>query len=220
MQPVPEESHSITQFLNAMFQTVAIEDIAATTDHKSTTDGDELMETQKYALNFKRPTEDSNKSQLHKYSTFLCNICIDHVRGGVITICGHLYCWTCLWPKLYQHGRPRCPRCLRRLILHEDIISFLSEGPYASPNDGVVLAQPGNVPRPTGMHLQNLQYPSWFLVNMLPDSFGYERNLSMIVKAMYKEFPLLMCWTNYLQWFELFCVLFMAFLCLYALMIF
>ncbi|KAM8705185.1 hypothetical protein ACLKA7_009614 [Drosophila subpalustris] len=80
--------------------------------------------------------------------------------------------------------RPRCPRCWRRLILHEDIIPFLSEGPYTCPDNGVVLAQPRNVPRPTGMYLQIYQYPSWFGVNTSQDYLGYERNLSMIVDAI------------------------------------
>lgn len=107
------------------------------------------MDTRAYVPNLKRRAAEFNKYRLHKYNTYLCRLCKDHVRGGVITICGHLFCWTCLWPKLCYRSKPRCPRCSRRLILHEDIIPFLSEGPYASPNDGVALAQPWNVPRPT-----------------------------------------------------------------------
>ncbi|KAL7724652.1 hypothetical protein ACLKA6_008653 [Drosophila palustris] len=134
MPTVAEQSYFIIELLKSIIRSAAAEDIDATT------------------IDDKSPKE--RKLWRHKQIQ-------DHVRGGVITICGHLYCWTCLWPKLYRRSRPRCPRCGRRLILHEDIIPFLSEGPYTCPDNGVVLAQPRNVPRPTGMYLQIYQYPNF-----------------------------------------------------------
>ncbi|KAI8046491.1 E3 ubiquitin-protein ligase RNF5 isoform X2 [Drosophila gunungcola] len=80
-----------------------------------------------------------------------CNVCQNLVRGGVITICGHLFCWTCLWPRLSGNGAPQCPHCRHRLILHEDIVPFHGEGPNADSDDNLSLAQPGSVPRPTGV---------------------------------------------------------------------
>lgn len=37
---------------------------------------------------------DSNTS---RDSRFSCNICLDHVQEPVVTQCGHLYCWPCLY---------------------------------------------------------------------------------------------------------------------------
>ncbi|XP_017133683.1 uncharacterized protein LOC108150188 [Drosophila elegans] len=95
---------------------------------------------------------------------YKCNVCQNLVRGGVITICGHLFCWTCLWPRLSGKATPQCPHCRHCLILHEDIVPFHGEGPNADSNDSLFLAQPGSVPRPTGMYLSD-PFPDWFRIN-------------------------------------------------------
>ncbi|EDW83276.2 uncharacterized protein Dwil_GK22411 [Drosophila willistoni] len=95
---------------------------------------------------------------------YICNVCKGYVRGAVITICGHLFCWTCLWPLLESRAYPNCPRCLRRLNLHEDIVPFHGEGPHAEATDANEVAQPGNVERPSGVYL-NEYHPEWFAVN-------------------------------------------------------
>lgn len=96
---------------------------------------------------------------------YICNLCVQYVRGGVITICGHLFCWSCLWPNLHNRLFPKCPRCGSRLVLHEDIMPFHGEGPLARSDDGEVLAQPESVPRPTGLYLCDSQFPNWFRLN-------------------------------------------------------
>ncbi|XP_017104296.2 uncharacterized protein [Drosophila bipectinata] len=96
---------------------------------------------------------------------YICNLCAQYVRGGVITICGHLFCWICLWPNLHNSRYPKCPRCSHLLILHKDMIPFLGEGPRARSVDGQVVAQPEAVPRPTGMYLCDSKIPSWFRLN-------------------------------------------------------
>ncbi|KAH8358753.1 hypothetical protein KR093_002237 [Drosophila rubida] len=151
----------------------------------------------------------------HMFYRFLCNICKDHMRGGVITICGHLFCWTCLWPQLANTRTPQCPYCRRRLILHEDIFPFLSEGPYTAPDP--VIAQPGGVPRPTGMYLQNQQFPTWFTLHENEDTLESERVLSLVVSDMHTDYPRLMHFTQILEWFELLCVVLMCIVCLYML---
>lgn len=41
---------------------------------------------------------------------FSCNICLDAVKDPVVTPCGHLYCWSCLfrWLKTYHSTCPVC----------------------------------------------------------------------------------------------------------------
>ncbi|XP_057525693.1 E3 ubiquitin-protein ligase RMA1H1-like [Amaranthus tricolor] len=47
---------------------------------------------------------------------FDCNICLDLVREPVITFCGHLYCWPCIYRWMHQPDssfdrQPQCPVC-------------------------------------------------------------------------------------------------------------
>jgi len=30
-------------------------------------------------------------------SGFDCNICLENVQDPVVTLCGHLYCWPCIY---------------------------------------------------------------------------------------------------------------------------
>ncbi|CAA2979645.1 E3 ubiquitin-protein ligase RMA1H1-like [Olea europaea var. sylvestris] len=48
---------------------------------------------------------------------FDCSICLDFARDPVVTLCGHLYCWPCIY-KWFQSASlesdqhlPRCPVC-------------------------------------------------------------------------------------------------------------
>ncbi|KAJ7948303.1 E3 ubiquitin-protein ligase RMA1H1-like [Quillaja saponaria] len=50
---------------------------------------------------------------------FDCNICLDSVQDPVVTLCGHLYCWPCIYKWLHlqnisaenQDQQPHCPVC-------------------------------------------------------------------------------------------------------------
>lgn len=134
------------------------------------------------------------------------------MQGGVITICGHLYCWSCLWPQIKRKIlKPRCPRCKYKLILHEDLIPFLGEGPHEQRTTGDVVAQPGNVSRPAGMYLLDEQYPNWFLV--LPsDEFleRGERNLYLITTLLDLDSSDISDFIRILHWFQYICVIAMA----------
>ena len=58
-----------------------------------------------------------NKSDVEKGSDsdgsfFDCNICLDLARDPVVTCCGHLYCWPCLYRWLHLHSDAKeCPVC-------------------------------------------------------------------------------------------------------------
>ena len=41
---------------------------------------------------------------------FICNICLDRVSDPVVTQCGHLYCWSCIY-KWVQGDHHTCPVC-------------------------------------------------------------------------------------------------------------
>lgn len=51
---------------------------------------------------------------------FECNICLDSVQDPVVTLCGHLYCWPCIYKWIRHQSmssentddqEPRCPVC-------------------------------------------------------------------------------------------------------------
>ncbi|XP_017039764.1 uncharacterized protein LOC108087094 [Drosophila ficusphila] len=152
---------------------------------------------------------------------YLCNTCHQFVRGGVITICGHVFCWVCLWPQVGGSVFPQCPHCFHNLTLHEDIVPFNGEGPKAEPNDNCMLAEPGAVPRPTGFYLCDQQFPRWFLVND-PIQFRHnqrgfqaltkERDLFSVVVLLSLQFPRIGRQLKFLDWFQLGCATLMLLL--------
>lgn len=145
---------------------------------------------------------------------YVCNECNQYVRGGVITICGHLFCWTCLWPKLSGTATPRCPCCQRHLLMYEDIMPFHGEGPNARQEDNNVPAQPGSVPRPTGLYLSDTDFPCWFAVNdpvdgcpaTFPD-IRRQRDLHCAIRLIPMVYPWIGAQISFLKWFQLGCVL-------------
>ncbi len=38
-----------------------------------------------------------HKEECPESSAFECNICYDLAQSPVVTMCGHLYCWPCLY---------------------------------------------------------------------------------------------------------------------------
>lgn len=47
---------------------------------------------------------------------FECNICLDSANEPVVTLCGHLYCWPCIYKWLQRSSldstdQPKCPVC-------------------------------------------------------------------------------------------------------------
>eukprot|EP00465_Bigelowiella_longifila_P012796 CAMPEP_0185254116 /NCGR_PEP_ID=MMETSP1359-20130426/2772_1 /TAXON_ID=552665 /ORGANISM="Bigelowiella longifila, Strain CCMP242" /LENGTH=221 /DNA_ID=CAMNT_0027836769 /DNA_START=90 /DNA_END=755 /DNA_ORIENTATION=- len=44
-------------------------------------------------------------------SGFECNICLSGAQRPVVTLCGHLYCWPCLYKWLEHSSKNECPVC-------------------------------------------------------------------------------------------------------------
>ncbi|XP_051120409.1 uncharacterized protein LOC127244112 [Andrographis paniculata] len=73
---------------------------------------------------------------------FECNICIDLARDPVITLCGHLYCWPCLYTWLRGHSwAHECPVC-KAVVAEDKVVPLYGRGkprvdPRSKPIPGV-----------------------------------------------------------------------------------
>lgn len=65
-------------------------------------------------------------------SAFICNICLDITdKEPVVTQCGHLYCWTCLYRWL-NTNHTTCPVC-KAGITQENVIPLFIRGENQDP---------------------------------------------------------------------------------------
>ncbi|CAA2973082.1 E3 ubiquitin- ligase TRIM39-like [Olea europaea subsp. europaea] len=56
--------------------------------------------------------EDVEKNNGVEGSFFDCNICLELAKDPVVTCCGHLFCWPCLYRWLHHHSAAKeCPVC-------------------------------------------------------------------------------------------------------------
>ncbi|CAA2955150.1 E3 ubiquitin- ligase RMA1H1-like [Olea europaea subsp. europaea] len=76
---------------------------------------------------------------------FECNICLDVVQDPVITFCGHLYCWPCIYrwislqsvsPENPEHEHPQCPVC-KAEISPKTLIPLYGRGNSTTSKDKV-----------------------------------------------------------------------------------
>lgn len=108
---------------------------------------------------------------------FTCNVCLDTVKEPVITQCGHLYCWPCLYRWLSTH-HATCPVCKAGVTMENVIPLFVKgnegdETVTSSSNEYVPQRPPGRRPivddEPT---LQSFGHPDIGTITMSP-SIGY-----------------------------------------------
>ena len=97
------------------------------------------------------------QNQIHEHDAlFICNVCLDPVKDPVVTQCGHLFCWPCLFRWLNTHHRD-CPVC-KAGVSRENVIPIFIEGNKDDPRDKVAGAG-GDMPsRPTGIRVNPQDY--------------------------------------------------------------
>lgn len=83
--------------------------------------------------------------------SFDCNICLELAQDPVVTLCGHLFCWPCLYRWLQVHSLSQdCPVC-KANVEEEKVIPLYGRGKVGSvdPRTKTVLGM--NIPhRPSG----------------------------------------------------------------------
>ncbi|KAM1001034.1 hypothetical protein ACFX2I_007609 [Malus domestica] len=75
--------------------------------------------------------------------SFECNICLDSAHEPVVTLCGHLYCWPCIYKWLQvptasdeqSHPQQTCPVC-KANITPSSVVPLYGRGLSSSDSDG------------------------------------------------------------------------------------
>ncbi|XP_074276110.1 E3 ubiquitin-protein ligase RMA1H1-like [Silene latifolia] len=91
---------------------------------------------------------------------FDCNICLDFVQDPVVTFCGHLYCWPCIYRWLHSQETssedPQCPVC-KADVTQNTLVPLYGRTQSGKPSDskgtqiGLVIPQ-----RPNSCGIQTL----------------------------------------------------------------
>mmetsp|Transcript_35301 Transcript_35301/g.99951 ORF Transcript_35301/g.99951 Transcript_35301/m.99951 type:complete len:192 (-) Transcript_35301:304-879(-) len=104
-------------------------------------------------------------------SPFECNICLELAREPVVTYCGHLYCWPCLYRWLQVDGKCRtCPVC-KSLVDKDKVVPIYGRG-VSGPQDGVAPEEAQKIPqRPSGKPPQTSFMSMMFGTNPSQPSF-------------------------------------------------
>eukprot|EP00164_Ancoracysta_twista_P002923 GFYU01003892.1.p1 GENE.GFYU01003892.1~~GFYU01003892.1.p1 ORF type:complete len:234 (+),score=29.83 GFYU01003892.1:19-720(+) len=93
-----------------------------------------------------RKGKESAKSDSDANQFFECNICLDNVDAPVLTVCGHLFCWPCIYKWL--QNSPTCPVC-KAGVTKENLVPIYgrTDNPQSDPRKKV----PEDIPhRPQG----------------------------------------------------------------------
>ncbi|CAH1424591.1 unnamed protein product [Lactuca virosa] len=93
-----------------------------------------LQETVSHAK-WKSSSKTVDESNNVPSDNFDCNICLDTVQDPVVTLCGHLYCWPCIykWIDLSHKVNPLCPVC-KTEISEKTLIPLYVPTSTAKPN--------------------------------------------------------------------------------------
>ncbi|KAJ6884913.1 hypothetical protein NC652_031801 [Populus alba x Populus x berolinensis] len=95
--------------------------------------------------NWKSVSETVKDSDDSPSSGFDCNICLDSVHDPVVTLCGHLYCWPCIYKWLHfqsisdenqdQDPQQQCPVC-KAEVSQSTIVPLFGRGQTTKPCKG------------------------------------------------------------------------------------
>ncbi|PSS04782.1 E3 ubiquitin-protein like [Actinidia chinensis var. chinensis] len=131
---------------------------------------------------------------------FDCNICLENVRDPVVTLCGHLYCWPCIYKwfnfqsaSLPSDEHPQCPVCKSK-ISHSTVVPLYGRGSHTT-NEGELEEKALSIPpRPpacgtkalTSYHNPNPNQ-QYHEENSSPPSFSSSMEMGGVYPGMFGE---------------------------------
>ncbi|KAM0938795.1 putative transcription factor C2H2 family [Dioscorea sansibarensis] len=95
---------------------------------------------------------------------FDCNICLDFATDPVVTLCGHLYCWPCIykWLQVKTINPQRCPVC-KATLSSNTLVPLYSRGHDSALKNS---SRSSDIPRRPSIHSDQEQHHG--LHNMSP----------------------------------------------------
>uniref|UniRef100_A0A0E0MQ09 E3 ubiquitin-protein ligase RMA n=1 Tax=Oryza punctata TaxID=4537 RepID=A0A0E0MQ09_ORYPU len=80
------------------------------------------------AANVGESTSGSSSGGADSGGSFECNICFELPQEPIVTLCGHLFCWPCLYKWLHIHSHsPECPVC-KALVEEDKLVPLYGRG--------------------------------------------------------------------------------------------
>lgn len=119
---------------------------------------------------------------------FECNICFELAQDPIVTLCGHLYCWPCLYRWLHHHSHSHeCPVC-KAIIQEEKLVPLYGRG--KPPTDPRSKSYPGiDIPsRPSGQRPETA--PPLEASNFINYGFGFMGGFVPMATARIGNFTL------------------------------
>ncbi|XP_059663153.1 E3 ubiquitin-protein ligase RMA1H1-like [Cornus florida] len=107
-----------------------------------------------------------DESENSQSGGFDCNICLESVQDPVITLCGHLYCWPCIYKWIHfqsvsdenhEQQPPQCPVC-KAEVSEKTVVPLYGRGRTTNssedkaPQLGIVIPR-----RPSGFNCGGVQ---------------------------------------------------------------
>ena len=97
---------------------------------------------------------------------FDCNICLESAHDPVVTLCGHLYCWPCIykWLRVQSSSvepdqQPTCPVC-KAEISHTSLVPLYGHGTSNSESETKKLEMGLGIPHRPPPYSLNAMLPS------------------------------------------------------------
>ncbi|XP_059642108.1 uncharacterized protein LOC132284065 [Cornus florida] len=119
---------------------------------------------------------------------FECNICFELAQDPIVTLCGHLFCWSCLYKWLHLHSHSQeCPVC-KAMIEEEKLVPLYGRGKTSTdPRSRTI---PGiDIPnRPAGQRPETAPPPE--ANNFSQHGFGFMGGFMPMASARFGNFTM------------------------------
>ncbi|XP_050291506.1 uncharacterized protein LOC126732605 [Quercus robur] len=121
---------------------------------------------------------------------FECNICFELAQDPIVTLCGHLFCWPCLYRWLHHHSHSQeCPVC-KAIVEEEKLVPLYGRG--KTQTDPRAKSYPGiDIPnRPAGQRPATAPPPEPNQFNFSNYGFGLVGGFMPMASARIGNFTL------------------------------
>ena len=118
--------------------------------------------------NLKSISSQTSISDSDNNGCFECNICLESAHDPVVTLCGHLYCWPCIFRWLQVHNspddesnrlHPSCPVCKSDLS-HTSLVPLYGRGLRSSDSQLKKTQTDSGIPRRPPPHSSSAMFNS------------------------------------------------------------